>query len=51
MYYSAQILLFGAEFTQVYANEFGSRIEPEPHAVRVQKKEVEIPNPAAADKK
>ena len=53
VYYSAQILLFGAEFTQVYANEFGSRIEPEPHAVRVQKREVEIPNPAAnlGDKK
>ena len=46
-YYSAQILLFGAEFTQVYANEFGSHIEPEPHAVKVVKKEVEIPNPAA----
>ena len=44
VYYSAQILLFGAEFTQVYANEFGSRIEPEPHAVRVEKKMVEIPS-------
>jgi membrane protein len=29
IYYSAQILLFGAEFTQVYANQFGSRIVPE----------------------
>ncbi len=44
VYYSAQIMLFGAEFTQVYANEFGSRIEPEPHAVRVEKKVVEIPS-------
>lgn len=26
VYYSAQILLFGAEFTQVYANTLGSRI-------------------------
>ncbi len=26
IYYSAQILFFGAEFTQVYANQFGSRI-------------------------
>ena len=43
VYYSAQIMLFGAEFTQVYANEVGSHIEPEPHAVRVEKKEVEIP--------
>ena len=50
VYYSAQILLFGAEFTQVYANEFGSHIEPEPHAVRVEKKEVEIPNPTAGGK-
>lgn len=29
IYYSAQILLFGAEFTQVYANKFGSKILPE----------------------
>jgi uncharacterized BrkB/YihY/UPF0761 family membrane protein len=29
IYYSAQILFFGAEFTQVYANRFGSRIVPE----------------------
>jgi membrane protein len=47
VYYSAQIMLFGAEFTQVYANEFGSHIEPEPHAVRVEKKVVEVP-PAPA---
>ncbi len=47
VYYSAQIMLFGAEFTQVYANQFGSHIEPEPHAVRVEKKDVEIPTPPA----
>jgi membrane protein len=29
VYYSAQIVLFGAEFTQVYANRYGSRIVPE----------------------
>jgi len=29
IYYSAQILLFGAEFTQVYANQYGSKIVPE----------------------
>ena len=28
LYYSAQILLLGAEFTQVYATRFGSRIRP-----------------------
>jgi membrane protein len=32
VYYSAQILFFGAEFTQVYANNFGSRIVPSEHA-------------------
>jgi uncharacterized BrkB/YihY/UPF0761 family membrane protein len=34
LYYSAQILYFGAEFTQVYANQYGSRIAPEPGAQR-----------------
>ena len=33
VYYSAQILLFGAEFTQVYANNLGSRIVPSQNAV------------------
>ena len=33
--YAAQILFFGAEFTQVYAMKFGSRIVPSPHAVPV----------------
>jgi membrane protein len=32
VYYSAQILLFGAEFTAVYANEHGSRIVPADNA-------------------
>lgn len=32
IYYSAQILLFGAEFTQVYANRFGSDIRPDDNA-------------------
>ena len=26
VYYSSQILLYGAEFTAVYANQYGSRI-------------------------
>lgn len=43
VYYSAQILLFGAEFTQVYANAYGSHVEPEPHAMRVERREVELP--------
>ena len=29
IYYSAQILFFGAEFTQVYANNYGAKIVPE----------------------
>ncbi len=29
IYYSAQIIFFGAEFTQVYANQFGSKIVPD----------------------
>jgi membrane protein len=36
IYYAAQILLFGAEFTQVYANTYGTRIEPKKHAVQVE---------------
>ena len=32
VYYSAQIMLFGAEFTQVYANRMGERIVPTPDA-------------------
>lgn len=35
VYYSAQILFFGAEFTQVYANRYGSRIKPDDDAVPV----------------
>ncbi len=35
VYYSSQILLLGAEFTQVYANRFGSRIVPARGAVKL----------------
>ena len=35
IYYSAQILLFGAEFTQVYARTYGSKIEPSRNAIRL----------------
>jgi membrane protein len=37
IYYSAQILFFGAELTQVYANRFGSRIRPGADALTVAK--------------
>jgi membrane protein len=33
IYFSAQILFFGAEFTQVYARRYGSRIKPAENAV------------------
>jgi len=33
VYYSAQILFFGAEFTQVWANRFGSHVAPDEDAV------------------
>ena len=35
IYYSAQILFLGAEFTQVYANTYGSRVVPDEGAVAV----------------
>jgi membrane protein len=40
VYYSSQILLFGAEFTQVYASRAGHEIAPSEHAIRVETKEV-----------
>ncbi len=51
VYYSAQILLFGAEFTQVYANEFGSHVEPAPHAMRVETRKVPVSEQEAAKAK
>lgn len=39
VYYTAQILFLGAEFTQVYARRYGSRIEPSPNAVQVTEEE------------
>jgi membrane protein len=41
VYYSSQIVLFGAEFTQVYANRCQAPIEPDQYAVRVERKEIE----------
>ena len=35
IYYSSQILFLGAEFTQVYANTYGSRVVPDEDAVAV----------------
>ncbi len=41
VYYSSQILLFGAEFTQVYVREFGSPIKPDKYAVQIEQQEIE----------
>jgi membrane protein len=40
VYYSAQILFFGAKFTKVYSNRYGSHLEPVPGAEEVTLKEV-----------
>jgi membrane protein len=36
IYYSAQIVLLGAEFTRVYANRFGARVRPSAQAIPAQ---------------
>jgi membrane protein len=41
IYYSSQILLFGAEFTQVYADRCGAQIKADKYAVRIERKEIE----------
>src|SRR5213595_18902 len=41
VYYSSQILLFGAEFTQVYAAQAGRAFKPSEYAVRVKTTKVE----------
>jgi len=45
IYYAAQIVLFGAEFTQVYAQERGRGVRPAEYAVRVKRREMEFPPP------
>lgn len=35
IYYSALICFLGAEFTQVYAHRYGSKIRPQAHAARI----------------
>jgi membrane protein len=41
VYYSSQILLFGAEFTQVYAARAGRELKPSEYAVRVETQKIE----------
>jgi membrane protein len=43
IYYSSQILLFGAEFRQVYANQAGRHVKPSRHAIPIETRVVEEP--------
>jgi membrane protein len=47
VYYSAQILLFGEEFTQVYANKVGARIAPAQNAEVADPDKASKPKPQA----
>jgi membrane protein len=47
VYYSAQILFLGAEFAQVYASRYGSRIVPTPNAVPIDSNASETPDTKA----
>lgn len=50
VYYSALILFFGAEFTQVYANAYGSGLQPSAAANAVKEKaNASVPQPTARD--
>lgn len=42
IYYTSAILYIGAEFTQVYAEAIGSKIEPAEYAVAVKQTEIEL---------
>jgi membrane protein len=42
VFYSSVLVLIGAMFTRVYAENLGKRIEPKKHSVRVVTKEVEV---------
>src|SRR5437868_1906702 len=46
IYYSSQILLFGAEFTQVYTRKFGGPVEPDDYAVCSARTEIAQPQKA-----
>ncbi len=43
IYYSAQILYFGAEFTQVYATTHGTRVVPASNAEALKERVIEKP--------
>jgi membrane protein len=43
-FYSAQIMLYGAEFTKVYSNRFGSKFYPDPSACKLDVKKIDSEN-------
>jgi membrane protein len=47
VYYSSLILLFGAEFTETWAERRGKGIEPEPGAVRVRREKQRVGEPGS----
>lgn len=47
VYYTAAILYFGAEFTRVYAEHIGAKIEPADYAVYIEQHELERVNGVA----
>lgn len=49
VYYSSIILYFGAEFTKVYANLYGGKIQPSAFAVFIEKKEISADQPVLAE--
>lgn len=40
IYYSAQIFFYGAEFTQIFANRYGSKVVPADNAVAIRRERV-----------
>ena len=51
VYYSSQILFFGAEVTQAYANQFGARLEPKENAQWVTSQQLLPRRPRAREAK
>src|SRR5262249_20928397 len=50
VYYSGLIFFFGAEFTQVYANTYGTGVKPDKDAVAVEDKAVQAKQAVQPDK-
>lgn len=49
IYYSAQIFFYGAEFTQIFANRYGSKVIPASNAVAIRRERVEWVDPDLED--